>query len=323
MPLPRRRPMIAAVTALTLLAAACGDDDTDTSGSGEGSAQVTIAVTTNVLGDVVEEIAGDQAEVVTIMPVGADPHDFQPSAREVDAMVRADALIVNGASFEEGLGDVIDSARDEGVPTHEAIEAVDTIEVDAGGHDDSDDEHGHDHEGTDPHFFIDPVRMAAAVDGVVGFLSAEVEGIDPVALEAAADEYTSELEALDAEVATLVDQIPEQRRVLVTNHDVLGYFADRYGFEIVGVVIPGGSTTDAASAGDLAELAEVVEAEGVPAIFADTSSPDELITTLADEVSDIEVVELYSESLGESGSDGETYLRMVRTNAERIAAALA
>ncbi len=122
---------------------------------------------------------------------------------------------------------------------------------------------------------------------------------------------------------SLVEAIPAERRVLVTNHEVFGYFADRYGFEVVGVVIPGGSTTDAASAGELAELAEVIEAEGVPAIFADTSSPDELINTLAEEVGSIEVVELYSESLGEPGTDGATYLEMVQTNAERISAALA
>ena len=340
----RFRTVLAALAALTLLASACGSDDDaiesdPTQNDGEPA---TIVVTTNVLGDVVEDVVGDQAEVVTIMPVGADPHDFQPSAQEVDALVSADALIVNGAGFEEGLLDVIESARDEGVPTYEAIDAVATIAFGEDSHseehgdeeehadddehtdeEDSEDEQGRDHEGADPHFFTDPMRMAAATDGIVAFLSAEVDGIDAPALDASADAYVAELDALDTEVTSLVDAVPAERRVLVTNHEVFGYFADRYGFEVVGVVIPGGSTTDAASAGELAELAEVIEAEGVPAIFADTSSPDELVTTLADEVGDIEVVELYSESLGEPGSDGATYLGMVQTNAERISAALA
>jgi zinc/manganese transport system substrate-binding protein len=328
----------------------------------------TIVVTTNILGDVVSEVVGDAAEVITIMPVGADPHNFQASAQEVDTLMNADALIVNGAGFEEGLLDVIDNAVGEGIATFEAISVVDTIEYGAGGHDhdhaegeahdhdhgsegeahdhdhssegeahdhdhesegDSHDhaaegeDHDHEHSGTDPHFFTDPMRMAAAVEGIVDFLQAEVEFADPAALDASADAYVAELTALDAEVAASVDAIPVERRVLVTNHEVFGYFADRYGFEIVGAVIPGGGTADSVSAGELAELAETIAAEGVPAIFADTSSPDELVQTLAAEVGDIAVVQLYSESLGEPGSDGGTYLDMVRTNGERISAALA
>ena len=96
---------------------------------------------------------------------------------------------------------------------------------------------------------------------------------------------------------------------------MFGYFADRYGFEIIGAVIPGGSTTDGASAGELAELAEQIEAEGVPAIFADTSSSEAWLDSLAGEVGDVAVVELYSESLGEPGSDGATYVEMIRSNA--------
>ena len=255
----------------------------------------------------------------------------------------ADALVTNGNDLEEGLVDVIDNARDEGVPMFEAIGAVDTIEFGEGGHghdehpdeehsdeehdeeehgdDDGHDEHGH--EGADPHFFTDPMRMAAAVDGIVDFLAAEVSGLDAAALEASAADYIAELEALDAELVSLIDAIPAEQRVLVTNHDAFGYFADRYGFEIVGVVIPGGGTTDSVSPRELADLAEVIDAEGVPAIFSESTASDELINVLADEVGAVAVVELYSGSLGEPGSDGATYLDMVRTNAQRIAGALA
>ena len=111
--------------------------------------------------------------------------------------------------------------------------------------------------------------------------------------------------------------------MLVTNHEVFGYFAGRYGFEVVGAVIPSGSTTDGVSAAELDDLAKVIEAEGVPAIFSDTSSSDELIEVLSGEVGDVAVVELYSESLGEPGSEGATYIGMVRTNAERMSSALA
>ena len=116
--------------------------------------------------------------------------------------------------------------------------------------------------------------------------------------------------------------IDEGNRVLVTNHDSFGYFADRYEFEVVSTVIPSGSTTEGVSAGELAELAAVVEHEGVPAIFAETTVSDELTQTLAAEVGgDIAVVELFTGSLGESGSGAETYVAMVRTNAQRIAGA--
>ena len=165
--------------------------------------------------------------------------------------------------------------------------------------------------------------MAVAAHAIADFLIAEVDGIDADAVAAAVEAYESELEALDAEVADLVSSIPAESRVLVTNHEVFGYFADRYDFDVIGTVIPGGSTTDGASAGALAKLAETLQAEGVTVIFADTSASDELAQTLAAEVGDIEVVTLYSESLGEPGSDGATYVDMIRANAERIAAALA
>jgi zinc/manganese transport system substrate-binding protein len=191
-------------------------------------------------------------------------------------------------------------------------------------HDDHDDHSGHDHSGEDPHFFTDPARMAAAVDGIAAFLIANVEGIDADIVTEAAEAYHEDLEALDAEVAALVAGIPAENRVLITNHEVFGYFADRYGFEVAGAIIPGGSTIDGTSAGDLAELAELITDEGVSAIFADVSASDQLAQTLADEVGgDIQVVELFTESLGDSDSDGATYIDMVRANATRIAEALA
>ena len=366
----RARTSLPLIAGLVLIAAACGSDSDasttevdssvapatgassagDSQSAGEGA---TVVVTTNILGDVVSELLDDQADVITIMPVGADPHDFQASAQEIDRMLSADALIVNGANFEEGLIDVIESAEEEGVPMHEALSAVETLEFGASNEEHSDEDHDdeehsdedhddeehsdedhddeehsdedhddHDHGGVDPHFFTDPVRMSSAVQGIVNFLSGQIEGLDTDALDASAEEYLAQLAAVDAEVISLVDTISEDQRVLVTNHEVFAYFADRYGFEIIGVVIPGGSTTDAASAGELAALAATIEAEGIPAIFAGTSSSDELVNTLASEVGDIAIVELFTESLGTADSDGPTYLDMVRTNAERIAAAL-
>ena len=155
------------------------------------------------------------------------------------------------------------------------------------------------------------------------FAVANVEGLDADAVTAAAADYVAELEALDAEVEALVGTLADEQRVLITNHDVFGYFADRYDFEVVGTVIPSGSTLDGTSAEALAELVEVIEAEGVSAIFGDVTASTELAETLADEVGEIAIVELFSEALGGADSEAATYVAMVRTNAERIVGALA
>jgi len=336
--MPRSPRATAAVVAgLALLLAACGGDDTDTAdGGGE---RPTVVVTTTTLGDVVRNLVGDQVEVVTVMPVGADPHDFQASARQVDDIRRADALVVNGAGFEEGLLDVIESAEADGVPTYEAITDVEVLEVGEHAEDEhADDEHGdehaddehaeedgddHGHEGVDPHFFQDPARTAVAAAGIGGFLAEAVDGIDADALQADVDAYVAELEALDAEVEALLAGVPDDRRVLVTNHDSFGYFADRYGFEVVGTVVPGGSTSDAVGAADLAELARTLRELDVPAVFTENIAASRLADALAGEVGeDVEVVELLTDSLGEDAGEGGSYVDLVRTNAERIAAAL-
>ena len=368
------RLLLSLFAVMALLAAACGSDSTDVAADADAP---TVVVSTNILGDVVENIVGSQMNVVTIMPVGADPHDFQASAQQIAQVGEAAAFIVNGASFEEGLLDVIESTESDGVvPVYEAIAGVSTIEFGEGGHDDhghddhghddhsdeehkdeehddhdheehSDEEHsgdehddhdheehsdehddghddhaGHDHSGEDPHFFTDPARMAVAADGIAEFLIANVDGIDGDALRSTADDYIAELEALDAEVSDTLSGLSDDQRVLITNHEVFGYFADNYGFEVVGTVIPSGSTADGTSAQALAELAELITAEGVPAIFSDTSSSDQLVETLAAEVGDIAVVELFTESLGDEGSGGSTYIEMVQTNANRISEAL-
>ena len=164
--------------------------------------------------------------------------------------------------------------------------------------------------------------MADAVEGISAFLIETVDGIDAEAVQTNADAYIAELADLDEEVADILSGLSDEQRVLVTNHEVFGYFADQYDFEVVGTVIPSGSTVDGTSGGDLAELAEEIEEEGVPAIFSDVSASDQLIAALAGEVGDVQVVELFTESLGDAGSEGATYIDMVRTNAIRIAAAL-
>jgi zinc/manganese transport system substrate-binding protein len=293
------RRLLVAGTLLTAVLSGCGDD-----GGDGGAALPAIVVSTNVLGDVVEHLVGGAAEVEVLLPPNADPHDFQPSARQAAALREAELVVVNGAGFEEGLADAIEGAEDDGVRVVEAIAAVETLS---------------EGDRTDPHFFNDPARMADAAEALLTDLTEAVPDID----RGEAERYVDSLRALDADVEATLATVPEPRRTLVTNHEALAYLADRYGFEILGVVIPGGSTQAEPSAEDLAVLAQAIEDAGVTAIFAETSAPAELAQALAEEVGDVEVVELFTESLGEQGSPADSYVGMQETNADRIAEALA
>ena len=262
------------VTAL----ASCGGGDEDRAGT-------QVVVTTSILGDVVAHVAPD-VDVEVIMPRGADPHEFAPSARQAEAMAVADVLVVNGGGFESGLDGVIDAAEGD------VFTATDHVEL----------------REDDPHIWTDPTNMVAVAEALDELLPGDGQA------------YVEELRALDAEIEAILEPIAD--RVLVTNHEVLGYFADRYGFEVVGAVIPSLSTRAEASAADIEELADLLRSEGVRAVFAETTSSADLAEALAEEVGDVAVVELFAESLGEPGEGAGTYVEMQRTNAERIAEAL-
>jgi zinc/manganese transport system substrate-binding protein len=322
----RRHPVIATAVIAGVLATACGVDGSADAGSADTP---TIAVTTSILGDVVSEMTGDLATVDVVMPANADPHEFQPSARDAADLRDADVLVANGAGFEAGLEETIHGAEDDGTPVFEAIDHIATLPVSEDApaeedeHADEEGEGDEAHDGVDPHFFNDPARMATAAEALAGFLADEVPALDTPAFRNQAAAYVAELGSLDAEVEATLAVVPPERRKLVTNHDVFGYFAERYGFEVVGAVIPAATTQASASAGEIDALAATIAAEEVPAIFADTSSPEDLADALASEVGgDVAVVALYSESLGEAGSGADTYAGMMRTNAARIAEAL-
>lgn len=270
----------------------------------------TIVVSTNILGDVVEELVGDQALVVTLMKPNADPHSFEISAQEAATLRSADLLVSNGLGLEEGLQQHLDAADD--VPTFVAGDVIDVLdysEGDAAGMPDS-------------HFWTDPERMIDVVDAI-GPVLAEVDGIDVEALDATIEDYREELRELDAEMTEAFATIPDDRRALVTNHHVFGYLAQRFDFDIVGAVIPGGTTLAAPSASDLADLVDAVEETGVPAIFAESSSPDRLVQALASEANvQIDVIELFTESLTAPDEGAPDYLTMMRVNTERITTGL-
>jgi zinc/manganese transport system substrate-binding protein len=272
-----------------------------------------VVVSTNILGDVVDELVGDDVEVMTLMRPGADPHSFEISAQDAARLRAADLLVSNGLGLEEGLQQHLDAAVEEGVDSFVAGEAIEVLEYEAG-----------DAAGTpDPHFWTDPGRMVDVVDALGPRLSA-LPRVDPAVVDARVADYLAELERLDDDMATAFAAIPAERRALVTNHHVFGYLAERFGFRVVGAAIPGGTTLAAPSASDLAGLVTAIEDNRVRAVFAESSSPDRLMRALAEETdTHVEVIELYTESLTAEGGGAEDYLTMMRENTQRIADGLA
>jgi len=308
----------------------------------------TIVVTTNILGDIVTQTVGDLAEVEVIMPVGADPHDFAPSARQAESMENADLLVTNGAGFEEGMLVIIEQVESSGTPVFSFADQIELIQFPEkqSGEEHSGEGHSHDHDhddeekptgtdeaghsedeehshsGDDSHIWTDPSRMITAVEAF-GVEFASLDGVDAAAVEAQVQSYVDDLVALDAEMEATLSTIPAEQRVLVTNHEVFGYFANRFSFEVVGAVIPSSTTNAEPSTAEVEALVALIQQEQIPAIFADTSSPTRLAEAIASSASgDVQVVALFSESLGEPGSGADTYLTMMATNATLIADAL-
>ena len=169
--------------------------------------------------------------------------------------------------------------------------------------------------------WFDPHRVSESLPALASVLTTDA-GLDPAAIEACLTSYQAELEAVDTEVASKVEQLPVENRKLVTNHEALGYYADRYGFEVIGTVIPTPASMAQASPAQLEALAEIIEHEGIKAIFAETLHSADDIEALAARVGDVDVVTLYTGSLGPPGSGAETYTGFLRTNTDLIVDAL-
>jgi len=287
---------VAATLAAVLALAGC---------AAPGDDRPTVVVTTNILGDIVETLAGDQVEVVTFMPRDADPHSFELSARDAATMRGADLVVSNGLGLEEGVQRHVDASADDGVAQFVAGDHVEVL-----GYLDSD--------AVDPHFWTDPTQTARVVDALAPVL-VDLAGDEGGAVADAAAAYLAELEVIDAEMSAGLTAIPAEHRALVTNHHVFGYLARRYDVRILGAAVPGGTTLAAPSAADLQDLVDAIDAAGVRTVFADSSQPDRLMQVLADEAGrDVDVVPLLTESLAPVGSPGDTYLDMMRQNLQRI-----
>ena len=275
-----------------LVLAACGDE-----GSSGGDATTTVVATTPQVADLARNVGGDRVAVRTIVPADADPHDYEPRPSDVAAIADADLVLRSGGDLDEWLDDLLENAGGE-ARTATLIDAVDTIPG-------------------DPHWWQSPrnaVRAARAIEEQLA--EADPEGADRY--RRAADRYVERLRALDATIARCVDRVPPGRRKIVTTHDALGYFADRYGVEVVGAVIPSLSTQAQASAGDVQRLVEQIRAEDVEAIFPESAVSPKLEQAIARE-SGAEIGDaLYADSLGPEGTEAGTYLGATAANSDAL-----
>ncbi|MFE7572531.1 zinc ABC transporter substrate-binding protein AztC [Streptomyces sp. NPDC057539] len=270
----------------------------------------SVVVTTNILGDITREIVGDQAEVTVLMKAGADPHSFGISAPQAARVEQADLIVYNGLGLEENVLRHVEAAREAGIAALAVGDGVAPLTYA------SDDMAGR----PDPHFWTDPTRVRTAVRLIAEQLTEHVDGVDVSTVRANAARYDRRLAGLTTWMNGRFAAIPENKRNLVTNHHVFGYLAQRFGFHVIGAVIPSGTTLASPSASDLKSLATAIEAAGVTAIFADSSQPDRLAQVLKRESDvDVRVLPLFSESLTEQGRGAATYLEMMRANTAAIA----
>jgi len=306
-----------------------------TSGASESDGVQVVATTTQVA-DFAREIAGESAEVTGLLQPGQSAHSFDPSAAQLLALGSADALVVNGAGLESWIDDAVEASGFDGI----LIDASTGIELEAtdddhdGGHDHdaessddaqadaehaeeehaeeehAEDEHEHAHEDGNPHIWTDPVLAERMVENIAVGLE-DVPGIDAEAVAANADDYTSRLRALDAWIEENIATVPVEERLLVTNHDAFTYFLHAYDITFVGSVIPSFDDNAEPSAAEIDALVERIADTGVQAVFSEASISPKAAETIAAEA-DVAVYSgedaLYGDSLGQPGSDGETYL---------------
>jgi len=285
-------------------------------------APLSVVATTSIVGDVVAQVGGDRIAVTVLFPPETDPHTFEPTPRDLVVLTRAKLVFINGVGLEEGLTKILEAPEHQGrVVDLSAGLDLRALEEE---HKDADEDHGdgdeHDHGGVDPHVWFDPLLVAAWTHRIEEALGAvDPEGKEAFAVRGAA--YRRALEDLDAWIQAEVQNVPPERRILVTDHRVLGYFAARYGFEQAGAIIPAFSTLAEPSAKELAALEDTIRNLGVGTVFISSPANPALAERIARDTG-VKLVVLFHSSL--TGPDGvaPNYLAFMRENVRRIVAAL-
>ena len=302
------------VLTLSLILAACGAGD-DTPPAGEVTRLEVIATTTFV-GDVLRQVSGDIPRVTVLLGPGQNPHSYQPSPQDMVRISEAELIFANGLGLEEFLPNLLDGAGNSQGLVELGV-GIDPLVKDEADLQDRD--HGPDDLGIDPHVWFDPTNLMVWADTIASAL-AEVDPENAGLYRENAAAYQVELAELDSWIREQVKSIPEQNRELVTDHTSLGYFADEYGFQQVGAVIPA-STTEAETSGrQLSELMATIQEYDVKAIFVSRDIDPGLAEIVAEETG-VDLVPLYFGSLTEGGPV-DTYLAYMRYNVKAIVSAL-
>jgi zinc/manganese transport system substrate-binding protein len=281
--------------------------------SGENDDESTsIVVTYSVLGSIIRELVGDKAKLTVSIPNGLDPHEWAPSAKDIEAINHASLVIENGLGLEEGMEDTLDTARDNGVNFFTCSDQITIRYVGTGEgipSGDPDQAVG----AADPHLWMDPI----AIKEIVSTLSIRLMTDYNLDVSGKAADLENRLDDLTAEVTEMVSVIPEGNRKLVTGHESMGYFANRFGFTLIGAIIPSLSSQAEVSASELAELAQLIEENDVKAIFTEIGTSTAVAEAISEETG-VQVVELTTHTLPDDGS----YFTFLRNIASIITSSL-
>lgn len=298
----------------------CQAQSSRVSSGTKGSGKLQVVATTTILGDVVNKIAGEEIDLTTLLPYGADPHTFEPAPQDLAVIAQADLILINGAGLETFMDKILANAR-EGIAIINASEGIDFLSL-AG-------EHLEGQSGTqsagqtelDPHVWFDPQNVIIWSQNIARTLG-QIDQTHAQVYTTNQQAYQAELENLDRWIQNQVGMLPADRRKLVTDHEVFGYFAVRYGFEQVGAVIPSFSPGAESSAQQIASLEEKIRALGVPAIFVGKSVNPNLAERIATDTG-IQIVPLYTGSLTEPDGEAGTYIELMHFDISAILDALA
>lgn len=272
-------------------------------------ARLQVVATTTIIGDLARNVAGDRAEVTVLLPLGADPHQFEPRPSDAAALARAQVLLMNGAGLEAFLEPLLKNIGGQRIVV-ECAQGLPLRTVKEGGR-----------LVDDPHLWYDVRNAIHYVENIRdGLIQADPAG--RAVYTANADRYIAQLKDLDGWIIEQVKQIPPERRKLVTSHDTFGYFAQRYGFEVIGAIFPASGVEAEPSAQDIAALISAIKAAGVKAVFTETTVDPKFAQQIASDAGVKVVTRLYTDSLGGPGSGAETYLDLMRFDVQAIVEAL-
>jgi ABC-type Zn uptake system ZnuABC Zn-binding protein ZnuA len=288
---------------LCLIATGCGSKTTATS-------PFTVTAVENFLADIAQNIAGDRLTVGPLIPYGIEPHEFEPTPRDMITVSNSDLLIVNGGGLEGWLESGLNTVGGSRIVITASAGLVSRSGTEGTSHTDA-----------DPHYWLNPVLVKTYVSNILeGFIRLDPEGESVFRRNAGS--YVAALDELDHWIETRVAQVPADQRILITNHESLGYFADRYGFTILGSIFPGVSPDAQSTASQLADLIEKIRASGARAIFLDTGTNTQMADQIAQETGCSVITGLYTHSLTPPGGVASTYLDMMRYDVNLLVDAL-